>query len=117
MLFQKLLVKVKLTNINLTMYGKTLKELDSRSLVKKIKYTNLIYEKISSEKEFSYFRVNLKQNIKYKINNNLFYLFLNKGSILINQKKYLDTHKEILFSKKFLYLESLINTELYLFFF
>ena len=54
------------------MYGKTLKELDSRSLVKKIKYTNLIYEKISSEKEFSYFRVNLKQNIKYKINNNLY---------------------------------------------
>tara|TARA_B100000787_G_C16183555_1_gene293259 strand:+ start:241 stop:1017 length:777 start_codon:yes stop_codon:yes gene_type:complete len=117
MLFLKLQVKAKLTNIDLKMYGKTLKELDSRSLVKKIKYTNLIYEKISSEKEFSYFRVNLKKNIKYKINNNLFYLFLNKGSILINKKKYSDTHKEILFSKNFLYLKSIINTELYIFFF
>ncbi len=99
------------------MYGKTLKELNSKLFIKKNKKSNFIYEIISSEKEFSYFRVNLNPNLTYSINNNLFYLFINKGSILINKKLYSETFREILFSKKNLYFECNTETQLYLFFF
>jgi mannose-6-phosphate isomerase-like protein (cupin superfamily) len=99
------------------MFGKTLKELNNKSFVKKINYTNCIYEKISSEKEFSYFRVNLNRNINYKINHKSFYLFLNKGCILINKKKFLNNYSDLLLSKNFLYFKTLKNTELYIFFF
>jgi len=99
------------------MYGKTLKELNNKFFVKKIKHTNLTYEKISSEKEFSYFRIKLKKNLRYKINDRSFHLFLNKGSILINKKKHLDNSKELLFSKNILYFETISHTELYIFFF
>jgi len=98
------------------MYGKTLKELNSISIVQKIKYKNLTYEKISSEEEFSYFRVKLNKNKKYKINHKFFYLFLNKGIIFINEKKYLDNYKKIFLSKSFLYLETATDTDIYIFF-
>ena len=99
------------------MYGKTLKELNNKSHVKKIRYKNLTYEKISSEKEFSYFRLSLNQNMKYKISHKSFYLFVNKGSVFINKREYLNNYKEILLSRNFLYFETTKDTELYIFFF
>ena len=99
------------------MYGKSLNELNTKLLVKKIRYKNFTYEKISSEKEFSYFRVKLSPNIRYKIKDKSLYLFLNKGSILINKKNYTDNSKELLFSKNFLCFQTTAHTELYIFFF
>ena len=51
------------------MYGKTLKDLNNKSFVKKNRFNNLIYEKITSEREFSYFRIKLNSNKQVVINN------------------------------------------------
>ena len=50
------------------MFGKTLKELNTKLSIKKIKRKNFSYENIASESEFSYFRLNLKSNYIYLIN-------------------------------------------------
>ncbi len=99
------------------MYGKTLKELNNKFFVKKIRFNNLICEKISSEREFSYFRIKLDSNKLYKINEKLFYIFLNKGSIQINKIVYSDSFNETLFSKDTLYFKTIPDTEIYVFFF
>tara|TARA_B100000959_G_C14860777_1_gene574167 strand:- start:72 stop:794 length:723 start_codon:yes stop_codon:yes gene_type:complete len=99
------------------MYGKGLTELNTKLHVKEINYKNFAYEKISSEKEFSYFRVKLSPKTKYKIRDKSFYLFLNKGSILINKKEHTNSGKELLFSKNFLCFQTITHTELYVFFF
>ena len=98
------------------MYGKSLKELNTKLYVKKINYKNYVYEKISSEKEFSYFRIKLSPNTKYKIKDKSFYLFLNKGSVIINKKKYTNSSKEVLFSKNSLCFQTITRAELYVFF-
>lgn len=98
------------------MYGKSLKELNTKLYVKKINYKNYVYEKISSEKEFSYFRIKLCPNTKYKIKDKSFYLFLNKGSVIINKKKYTNSSKEVLFSKNSLCFQTITRAELYVFF-
>ena len=82
------------------MFGKTLKELNTKTSVKKIKRKNFFYENIASENEFSYFRLNLKSNCTYLINENFFYFFLNKGNIQINNKNIFDQDKNLIFSKK-----------------
>ena len=99
------------------MYGKTLKELNTKFIVKKSFFSNIMFEKICNQKEFSYFRVQLNPNLNYLFENKNFYLFINKGSILINRRKHLDTFKEIFFCKGFLSLKCLKNTEIYIFFF
>ena len=99
------------------MFGKKLKELNTKSSIKKIKRNNFSLENIAREHEFSYFRLNLKSKYKYLISENSFYFFLNKGGLLINDKKVLDTGKYLFFSKKKLYLKTLSNSEVYLFFF
>lgn len=99
------------------MYGKTLKELNNISVTRKVKFKNFTCEKISSEEEFSYFRVKLNKNMKYKINHKSFYLFLNKGIIFLNKKKYSHDCKHVFLSKSFLYLTCATATEIYIFFF
>jgi mannose-6-phosphate isomerase-like protein (cupin superfamily) len=99
------------------MYGKSLKELNTKFYVKKINNKNYVYEKISSEKEFSYFRIKLNPNTKYEIKDKSIYLFLNKGSVVINKKKHTNNSKEFIFSKDFLSFQTITHTELYLFFF
>ena len=99
------------------MFGKTLKELNTKSRVKKIKKNFFSYEIIASENEFSYFRLNLKSNYIYLINEKSFYFFLNKGSLLINNKHILNKDKNLIFSKKKMSLKTLSNSEVYLFFF
>ena len=54
------------------MFGKTLKELNTKTSIKKIK-KNFSYENIASENEFSYFRLKLKSN--YIFNKRKFFLF------------------------------------------
>ena len=99
------------------MYGKTLKELNTKFLVSKSVFPNIICEKICNQKEFSYFRIQLNSNLNYLLENKNFYLFVNKGSILINKRKHFNSFKEIFFCKGFLSLKCLENTELYIFFF
>jgi mannose-6-phosphate isomerase-like protein (cupin superfamily) len=99
------------------MFGKNLKELNTKLHIKEINYKNLAYEKISSEKEFSYFRVKLNSNTRYIIKDKLFYLYLNKGSVFINKKEHTNSGKELLFSKNSLYFQTITQAELYVFFF
>ena len=93
------MVKVRLKLFRLFMFGKTLKELNTKISIKKIKRKNFSYENIASESEFSYFRLNLKSNCTYLLNENSFYFFLNKGNILINNKNIYDQDKNLIFSK------------------
>ena len=99
------------------MFGKTLKELNTKTSIKKIKRKNFSYENIASESEFSYFRLNLKSNCTYLINENSFYFFLNKGNILINNKSIFDEDKNLIFSKKKMSFKTLLNSEVYIFYF
>ena len=99
------------------MFGKTLKELNTKTSIKKIKRKNFSYENIASESEFSYFRLNLKSNCTYLINENSFYFFLNKGNILINNKNIFYQDKKLIYSKKKMSFKTLLNSEVYIFFF
>lgn len=99
------------------MYGKTLKELNTKFLVRKYFLSNIIYEKICNQNEFSYFRLQLNPNLNYIIKNKKFFLLVNKGSVLINKKNHIDSFKEILFCEGFLSLKCIEKTELYIFFF
>ena len=99
------------------MYGKKLKEINKKYrviIVRKKKYS--LY-RICYQKEFSYFKLFIKNNTNIKIDNYPLYLHLTKGKILFNKKNIIKNHeKKTYFSKKTIYFKTLENSELFIFF-
>ena len=69
------------------MYGKKLKDLDTKSIVRKVKSSFGIIKNISSQKEFSYKKIYLKKLSKFELNEKHYYIYISSGSLLINNKE------------------------------
>ena len=85
------------------MYGKNLKDINTRSFVKKKNYSKYYLRDICTQQEFSYKKIKIKKKSQNLcINEKNFYIFINKREILkINNK----TYKE----SKFIYSKNNLN--------
>jgi hypothetical protein len=97
------------------MYGKSLKELNSKIFVKK--KINKFYqiENISTENEFSYKKITIKEPSNFDINENDFYLFIDSGDFRLNKKIY--KAKDLIFCKKLVSIKVEKEVIFYIFFF
>lgn len=97
------------------MYGKKLKDLDTKFIVKKVKSSFGIIKNISSQKEFSYKKINIKNLSKFELNEKNYYIYISSGSLLINNK---EIHEgSLVFCPGLISINSIKNSEIYLFFF
>tara|TARA_B100000886_G_C20426982_1_gene494708 strand:- start:4536 stop:5255 length:720 start_codon:yes stop_codon:yes gene_type:complete len=98
------------------MYGKKLKELNTKKALKRIKDSSWVLTKICSEHEYSYFKIQFKKNKIYSIKEKNFYIYVNSGGLIIN--KILFPHSSsFIFSKNKIYFKVKNKTSIYLFFF
>jgi len=98
------------------MYGKNINDLNTK---KKIKPINLNFAKlynISSEKEFSYFKLFLLRNKLCTIKEKNFYFYINNGLINLSGKNYNFDSKRTFFSKSDLTFVATKNTSIFIFF-
>ena len=97
------------------MYGKNLKDINTRSFVKKKNYSKYYLRDICTQQEFSYKKIEIKKSQNLCINEKNFYIFIDKGNIKINNKNYKES--KFIYSKNNLNFKVEKNTSFYIFFF
>lgn len=97
------------------MFGKSLKNLNTKLFVKRQKYNFYNLENICTQNEFSYKKIEITKSQNINILDKDFYIYVNSGVLFINKKK-INT-ESLFYSKKTLSFVANKNTTFYIFFF
>ena len=105
--------KIKLVIIK--MYGKKLKDLNIKVFFKSEKKNFYKISDISSQKEFSYKKIEIDKPQKLNLNYKNFYIYIDKGNLSINQNNYKETN--LIYSKNKISIQNNYRVIFYIFFF
>ena len=97
------------------MYGKKLKDLNTKVFVKSEKKNFYKISDISSQKEFSYKKIEIDKPQKFNLNYKNFYIYIDKGNLSINQNNYKETN--LIYSKNKISIQNNYRVIFYIFFF